>query len=293
MSIKKYRALLTTIELGSLTRAAEKLNYTQPGISHMILSLEDEFGFSLLLRGKNGVTPTPEAEKLLVFLRQIVNGEEKLRETVQRIHGAEVGTIRIGCFYSLSIHLLPSIVAEFAEAYPGIELQLFVGEHGEITRWLHDGEIDLALMSTPVPNEFSFIPLFDDPIYAVLPKGHELTRQAFVRPEDLIRYPFIMQNRGSDEDANRVFEGENLTPNVRFRVRGDDAIQSMVAKGLGVTLAPELVLSHMPSGVELRPLQPEYHRTLGIVLSEGDGQAPALKRFVEFAEKYSRNMMSR
>ena len=137
MSIKKYKALLETIESGSLTRAAERLNYTQPGISHMILSLEDEFGFPLLIRGKNGVTPTAEAEKLLGYVRQIVNGEQKLREEVGRIYGADVGTLRIGCFFSLSIHFLPSIVAEFSEKHPGVELQLFVGEHGEICQWLH------------------------------------------------------------------------------------------------------------------------------------------------------------
>ena len=84
MSLKKYRALLEAVDSGSLTRAAENLHYTQPGISHMILSLEEEFGFSLLSRGKSGVTPTAEAEKLLVWMRQIVNGEDKLRETVQQ-----------------------------------------------------------------------------------------------------------------------------------------------------------------------------------------------------------------
>ena len=64
MSLKKYRALLEAVECGSLTRAAEKLHYTQPGISHMILSLEEEFGFPLLSRGKSGVTPTPECREL-------------------------------------------------------------------------------------------------------------------------------------------------------------------------------------------------------------------------------------
>lgn len=286
MSLKKYRALLETIELGSLTKAAEKLNYTQPGISHMILSLEEEFGFPLLVRGKNGVTPTAEGEMLLVYLRQIVNGEEKLRETVQRIHGVDIGTIRIGCFYSLSIHLLPSIVAEFSEKYPGIELQLYVGEHGEITEWLHSGKIDLAFMSLPVPEEFSFLPLFNDPIYAVLPEGHPLAAQARVKPSELVEYPFIMQHHGSDEDANRVLEGEKLQPNIRFRVRGDEAIQSMIAKGLGVSLVPELVLSRMPEGLALRPLDPPYHRELGLVLPAAASPAPALRRLVRFVQEY-------
>ena len=286
MSIKKYTALLETIELGSLTKAADKLNYTQPGISHMILSLENEFGFSLLVRGKNGVSPTAETETLLPYLRQIVSGEEKLQETVQRIHGADVGTIRIGCFYSLSIHLLPSIVAEFAEAHPGIELQLYVGEHGELTAWLREGKIDLALMSLPVAEDVSFIPLFDDPIYAVLPREHPLAGEERVFPSDLIKYPFIMQHSGSDEDANRVFFGEHLQPNIRFRVRGDEAIQSMVEKGLGVTLAPELVLSRRPEGLAIRPLQPEYHRTLGIAHLHADNDAPAMQRLIRYIVEY-------
>lgn len=285
MSLKKYKALVETIDLGSLTKAAEKLNYTQPGVSHMILSLENEFGFPLLIRGKNGVTPTPEAEKLMVYLRQIVNGEEKLKEEVNRIHGADVGTIRIGCFFSLSIHFLPSIVAEFTELHPGVELQLYVGEHGEICQWLHQGKIDLAFMSLPVPGEFDFVPLFDDPIYAVLPEGHILEKRERINPKELLEYPFILQQQGSDEDANRVFEGEGLTPKVRFRVRGDEAIQSMIAKGLGVSLVPELVLSRRPQGLILRPLEPEYHRVLGIALPGGE-RAPALKRLLDFVEDY-------
>ena len=289
MSLKKYRALLEAVECGSLTRAAEKLHYTQPGISHMILSLEEEFGFPLLSRGKTGVTPTAECRELLPFLRQITGGQDGLQETVQRIRGLDVGNIRIGCFDSLSIHILPSVVAEFTERYPGIRLQLYVGEHGELKRWLHEGQIDLALMSLPVPEDFTFLPLFDDPIYAVLPQHHPLTEKQTVSPAELVQYPFIMQNFGSDEDANRVLDAEKLTPDIRFRVRGDAVIQSMVAKDLGVTLAPQLVLSHMPAGLALRPLDPPYHRTLGIALSGGCGSTPALKKLVEFIQDYCRH----
>lgn len=286
MSLKKYRALLEAVECGSLTRAAEKLHYTQPGISHMILSLEEEFGFPLLSRGKSGVTPTPECRELLPFLRQITGGEDGLQETVQRIRGLDVGNIRIGCFASLSVHILPAVVAAFTERYPGIGLQLYVGEHGELTRWLREGQVDLALMSLPVPEDFRFLPLFDDPIYAVLPEQHPLTAEQTVRPAELVKYPFIMQYFGSDEDANRVLDGEQLTPNIRFRVRGDDVIQSMVAKNLGVTLAPELVLSHMPDGLALRPLQPPYHRTLGIAFPGSGGSTPALKKLVEYIQAH-------
>ena len=58
MSINKIKAFVTAVEYGSLTKAAEQLDYTQPSISHMISSLEMDYGFSLLIRGKNGVKPT-------------------------------------------------------------------------------------------------------------------------------------------------------------------------------------------------------------------------------------------
>ena len=69
-----------------------------------------------------------------------------------------------------------------------------------------------------------------------------------------------------------MLNSEGLKPNVRFRVRGDEAIQSMIAKGLGVSIAPELVLSRRPEGIAPRPFEPEYHRVLGIALPENGGK---------------------
>ena len=165
-------------------------------------------------------------------------------------------------------------------------MQLYVGEHGEICQWMYQGKIDLAFMSLPVPEEFQFTPLFNDTIYAVLPEGHPLAEKKTVKPAELVQYPFILQHQGSDEDANRVLNSEGLKPNVRFRVRGDEAIQSMIAKGLGVSIVPELVLSRRPEGIVLRPFEPEYHRVLGIALPENGGNAPALKLFMDFVKSY-------
>ena len=111
-------------------------------------------------------------------------------------------------------------------------------------------------------------------------------RKKTVKPAELVQYPFILQHQGSDEDANRVLNSEGLKPNVRFRVRGDEAIQSMIAKGLGVSIAPELVLSRRPEGIVLRPFEPEYHRVLGLALPENGGNAPALKLFMDFVKSY-------
>ncbi len=98
MDTTKYRAFLETVSLGSLTRAAERLGYSQPGISHMIHSLEREYGFALLRRDREGVQPTENARLLLPYLRQIVQAERGIEQTAQRISGVETGSVRIGAF---------------------------------------------------------------------------------------------------------------------------------------------------------------------------------------------------
>ncbi len=285
MSITKYKALLTTIEYGSLTKAAEELGYTQPGISHMIKSLETDFGFPLLIRHKDGVSPTENAKELIFYLRQIVTGEEKLLESVNKINGIESGTIRIGCFYSVSVYWLPTIIKTFEEVYPNIQLQLFEGDHGEISTWLNDGKIDLGFLSAPVPSDFDFISLKMDPIFAVLPEGHPLCKEPFVSPAELVKYPFIVPYKGSDEDMWRVLHAENLLPKIKYRVKGDEAILAMVAKNLGVSLMPELFLLRIPDHVVIKRLTKEYFRTLGIAIRSTQNATPAVKKFIETVQK--------
>ena len=151
MSILKYRAFLTTIEHNSLTKAAEVLGYTQPGISHMISSLERELGFPLLVRAKDGVFPTENARYLQYYMRQIISNDEALMETAYQIRGMERGSLKIGTFYSTSTHWLPEIVSRFLSEHPNIILGIDEGTHDEMNEWLTQGKVDIAITSLPVP----------------------------------------------------------------------------------------------------------------------------------------------
>lgn len=281
MSILKYRALLKTLECNSLTQAAEQLGYTQPGISHMILSLEREMGFPLLIRSKEGVAPTPELDELLTYLNQIVSASDKMQETIDKINGMETGTVHIGSFYSISLQWLPGIIRSFTEKYPHINLQLLEADEGELTRWLIEGKVDCALMSAPAPDGFEFYPLQDDPVMAVLPQGHPLTALPAVDPAELIQYPFIIPYKGSDEDTMRVLIGEKLTPKIKFRIRGDETILAMISQNLGVTLFPELLLKRLPPNVVIRPLTTPYSRSLGIGVRSKKYASPATGKFMD------------
>ena len=83
MDTKKYEVFEKTVELSSLTKAAEELGLTQSGVSHIIAALEEEFGFPLLTRSRTGARLTPEGEKIMPFLRDILRSQEQLDQIKQ------------------------------------------------------------------------------------------------------------------------------------------------------------------------------------------------------------------
>ena len=100
-----------TVELGSFTKAARVLNMTRPAVSHAISSIESELGVTILIRDKRkGLLVTDVGNRILVHIREILNGVEKIEQEVAMEKGHEVGTIRIGSFPSASAHFLPKMI---------------------------------------------------------------------------------------------------------------------------------------------------------------------------------------
>ena len=87
MDIKKLEVLLKVIETKSLTAAGNQLGFTQSGVSHLIKTIEDEFGFPVLIRGKGGVRLTENGRALLPAIRGILNGNDQMGQVVGHIRG--------------------------------------------------------------------------------------------------------------------------------------------------------------------------------------------------------------
>lgn len=290
MSILKYNAFIKTVELQSLTKAAKELGYTQPGISHMISSLEKEIGFPLLIRTKDRVLPTENAKHLLYYMQKIVSIENALVETANKIKGIEIGNLRIGTFYSTSIQWLPTIISDFSTQHPNINIVIYEGTLGEVKQWLLEGKIDMAFMSAPPPDNYDFIPLWDDPIMAVLSKDHKLASEDAVDLKDLIKYQFITPSTGADETIWNVMNAEHLTPIVKYRIKGDMATISMIGQNLGVSLIPELAIVDPYNEIVVKPLKQDYIRTLGICIHSEKHASPAAKEFIKISKHFIQNV---
>lgn len=286
VSLFKYEVFHKVVELGSLTRASEALGLTQSGVSHAVHSLETEFGFSILTRNRSGVRLTDNGERVLAFVREMLQVQERLKQEVAAINGLETGTIRIGTFTSISVQWLPGIIRDFLASHPRIEVNLYEGDYHEIEEWLLSGEIDFGFVSMPTLDSFEVIPLKLDRMLCILPPGHHLEKEPCIRYVDIANEPFIMPKEGSDYDVRRVLRKGRVKPPVKFRAADDYAIVAMVENGLGISILPEMILRGRRNEVVALELEDGSCRSLGIALNATRNVSPATRKMIDCARSW-------
>ena len=277
-TIQKYQALVETVRAGSISAAARRLSYSQSGVSRMIADLERDWGISLLERGRKGVRLTADGQQVMPFVEAVCEDQRRLRERVAEVVGAQTGLIVIGTFSSVATHLIPPAIERFTREHPGIEYELRMGDYSEIESWVADGLVDFGFLPYPPqePREdLAREVVATDELMAVVPQGHELAAREAISLDELAAEPFILLERGSDNEISPLFETAGLSLTVCLSTWDDYAIMSMVENGLGVSILPNLILTRCPYRIERRPLDPPVTRDLAAVYRPGLLSTPA------------------
>lgn len=280
--LQKYLAFVKTVELGSITRAARALDYAQSSVSKMIADLEQEWGMTLLERGKSGVRLTSAGEQVLPFLRQMLADYDRLEGQVSRMHGIETGVVRIGTFSSVAIHWLPNIFARLQQDYPGIAYEMLLGDYDQVEQWIGDGRVDCGFLRLPTRGDFDTLVLEQDAYRVVLPPDHPLAAKGAIAPADLDGLPFMLLEHGGRTEVTDLLEQYAIHPDIRFTTWEDFAIMAMVEKGLGVSILPEMILQRIPYDLAVRPLTVPYVRSIGLAVKDRRHLAPAVEKFMEY-----------
>lgn len=279
--MNRYIAFQKVVEVGSFTKAARLLGYTQPALSQMIASLERELGFKLLNRNNKRISLTEEGRELAPSISACVLQYRSIQEKAMQIRGLETGVVRIGTLTSVSCHWLPHLIAAFKRQYPKVTYVLHQGDNFTIPRWIQAGEVDFGFVNMSV-FEGSAKPVKTGVYRAVLNPNHPLATKDTVTLEDLANDPFLVIDEGPDSRPLKAFAEQGLQPKESMRVHDDYTILSMVECGLGVSILPELVLRKTNYNVITKPLEPPVTRTLGIVSRSASELSLASKRFMQF-----------
>ena len=286
MNIRKYEAFARAVELGSLSKAAEELGYTQSGISHMMQSLEEEVGFPLLVRTSAGIQPNHEGELLLPVIRQLLNTSESLEQYIAKIKGADTGRIRVAAYTSVATYWLPVIIRDFQKDYPNVEIQIIEMGSGAIEQIMRERKADLCIYAGGEGQEFEWVPLCRDRMLALVPPEHPLAHQDCVPLEALLKEKFIMPMPDYDGEVRYILNKLPRCPHSLCAACRDYAIITRVTEGLGVSILPELLLKNYGHSAVALPMDPPQERMLGMGVPQLKTASPVTRNFMEYVKRY-------
>lgn len=286
METKKWEAMLTAVELGSFTRAAQRLGLTQSGLTHMMNSLEKEVGFPLLLRDRYGVRLTAAGESLLPAARELLQAARRLDSAISAQASLKRENIRVAAYSSICMHWLPTIVQQFRWDFPDVSVDIRMGSVDEMYRWLQEGKVDLSFASRQDRGQYCWVPLWDDPLLAILPIDYPVENESRFPVSGFDGKEFLMPSLGFDQDILSVFEEYGVHPDIRNNTSVEDAaIVSMVEHGLGVSILSELVLEGLRMNVRTLPLDPPACRPIGIAVASREDATAVVQQFIAYSRR--------
>lgn len=287
MDSVKIKALLKSIELGSLTKAAEELGYTQAGLTHMMNRLENEIGLPILKRNKSGVQLTDDGERLLPYFKEFLVSSEHLDKSIEEAVKGVGDTLKIGTYTSILKMWLPSVINGFRENFPDIKIEICDSSIVQLYNRVASDELDAAFVSRQDSKECRFIPLKKDPFYAVLPEAETRYDGCDTVPITIFdKVNFIMPTFGYDPDILSALRENNVKPIFNETSVDDVSVTALVEIGLGVSILPELVLKSInTSKVKVKKLSPSCSRELGIIVSQDKIKSPLVRNFIRYSEQ--------
>lgn len=283
--MNRYIALQKILELGSFTKAADSLGFTQSSISQMISSLENELSMKLLTRSRHGIKLTLEGAKLYPYIERTLYQYQAMHEKANEIKGLDTGIIRVGTITSITCHWMPQLIKGFQERYPRVQFLFHQGDYTSIPEWIHTGAVDFGFVSPSAVTDLKIEPIKEGEMLAVLPKHHPLAIKKDIRLEELVKEPFILLEEGQYSEPLEAFQSANLTPDIKYTIHDDYAIMTMVEAGLGVSILAELMLRRTNYDIVCLPINPPIYRTLAIAYKDKDSLPIASKYFIEYLKE--------
>src|SRR5882757_6591354 len=226
-------------ETGSITLASKCANISQPAISTAISHIERELDVQLFLRHHaQGLSLTPAGRALMRDAKQLLKQAEGLYSAADISHHMR-GELSVGWFSTLAPIVMPEVVGSFRNAYPEIKFRSLESHQEGLLSSLRRAESEVAITyDLQISDDIAFLPLATLPPYALFGASHPLARERSVKLSQLAPLPMVLLDMPmSREYFLALFIRERLEPNIAWSSAQFDVVRTMVANGLGYTLA--------------------------------------------------------
>jgi DNA-binding transcriptional LysR family regulator len=321
MDVRQLRAIVSVVDHGSVTKAAQELHVAQPSLSQTIRSLEHELGVDLFVRVGRRLVLTPAGEMLLGPARQVLRDMDTVEESVAQVKGLTAGHLDVVAEPSLAIDPVSTLIGAFRTAYPGVTVRLAEPDNGQdLAARVADGrsEIGIAVLplavAPPDADALATEILLTQDVLLVRPPRTRLEAATADRDDAdrlggadgalagergadqpvpmvlLAGAPFIVTPRGTSTRSllERALAAVGVRPVVAVETEQREALLPLVLAGAGSALLPRpLAELARRQGALVRELSPPLRRTVGLVYRRGAispaALSPAARAFVVLA----------
>ena len=265
MDSKKLEILMTAADLGSFTKASEVVGYTQSGLTHMMDALEREVGFPLLQRNHSGIQLTEQGRQLMPAIREFLYANANLENQIRVIAEEKTEIIRVAAYSSIAMHWMPEILYRFKRLCPQVNVDLRMVDHAlEPFELLESGQTDVIFASRQNYSCCEWIPLYNERMYAILPKHYPLQEDGVFPLQHFSGQEFLMPYGRFDIDVKATFDPLGVKVNSKICRVDDETVIRMVGRGLGVSMMTELMIRGRTDDVLCVPVSPPAIRELGM-----------------------------
>ena len=313
MTLTQLNILKTVVETESFTKTADTLHITQSGVSHSIASLEDELEIKLVKSNKRSVSLTEAGEKIYILAKDILSRIDRSKEEISALKNLQTGKLKLGCFQSISVRILPGVLKVFKQKYPGIEVSWFEGTDLEVKDWIINEAVDIGFVVSPsvsislslparLPSQaygrdtnkdgLETVPLLEDKMLGVFPEKHPLCSKKHINIKELAGEHLITfkgSSCGLLITSNLINIMKNIDEIKKIEARNIGTVVEMVKEGIGVAIMPELAVPQNYAGICSAPLKPEIKRGIALAYrysGSSDSLSLSAKAFIEITRKW-------
>ncbi|MEN0615746.1 LysR family transcriptional regulator [Klebsiella indica] len=243
LSIRQLRAFITLTETQSFTRAAHKINLSQPAFSALIATLEDEIGYRLFDRDTRKVQLNANGIHFIEVARRLIQSHDDAENEIRTYATGYKGKIVLALLPSMAVEWLPQVLAQHHHEHPDIKVELLDTQWDRCLKAILDKHADLALMAgQPSPGTFRSRMLFADDFFLICHRTHPLAQRQNVDVSEVAQYTFVGFSQGT---SIRQYTDQLMTPhsfNYVLEVRQLTTMMGLVAANYGVSIVTGLTL---------------------------------------------------
>ena len=281
VTLKHLQAFVAVAREGSFTRAARHLALSQPALTIQINQFEEELGVRLFDRTTRRVALTDNGAEFLPAAERLLDDFESAIADVREVAERRRGHVGVATLPSIAVKLMPSIVADFQAAYPGVSVHLHDANASGVQQQVRRKEVDFGIASMWEPDQdLTFESVLTDGFGVVCRHDHPLAAERGpLAWRDLAGYSFL--GLANDTGIRPLVQAVPALPDEvrrpRVEVSNIATLEGMLLADVGISALPELALPDRHGGrIVFRPLvEPDLTRAICLITRRGRSLSPA------------------